>query len=91
MPPSWKGWHFNILLNARYEPLIAPCVFRTSIVYSEQVGRNLQLGPSQGEIAYWYILTTPIIIAVNTLLIMFFSNNELIISDKILLLIKILS
>ena len=57
---SWplfpQGWHFIILLKPKEVPLINPNLIIASFVYSEQVGKNLQLLPNKGEIRYLYKL-----------------------------------
>ena len=56
-PPALSGWHRNILLRVIQIPVKAPCSLRASIEYAEQLGWNLQVEGSRGEIALWYILT----------------------------------
>ena len=48
-----KGWHDEILFNDINVPFIKPCALIDSIVYSEQVGRNLQFDPNKGDINIW--------------------------------------
>ncbi len=51
LPPP--GLHLEILFTESHMPLNNPCFFKASAAYCEQVGVNLHLGPSSGEIAYW--------------------------------------
>lgn len=53
-PP--QGWHLLIRLMASQAPLSGPYFFNASIAYWEQVGVNLQEGPSHGEMIHWYNL-----------------------------------
>ena len=48
------GWHLIILLKPNQNPLFKPYLNIDSFVYSEQVGKYLQLFPNKGEIIYWY-------------------------------------
>lgn len=59
-PPLWKGWHFTIRLHSNKIPLINPCFFKASTPYSEQVGWNLHVAPSRGDMLIWYSLIRPI-------------------------------
>ena len=51
-----QGWHFEILLTDKIDPLNNPCSFNALIEYSEQVGKYRQFCPSIGEINNWYNL-----------------------------------
>ena len=48
------GWHLIILLKPNQIPFFKPNLIIESFVYSEQVGKYLQLFPKKGEIIYLY-------------------------------------
>ena len=68
------GWHLIILLKPNQIPLFKPNLIIDSFVYSEQVGKYLQLFPNKGEIIYLYASIKVIEEDVKNLLIIIYSN-----------------
>ena len=48
-----KGWHLISRHSPSNTPLIAPCVFNASIMYTEQLGSNRQQSPKSGLNVTW--------------------------------------
>ena len=72
------GWHLTILLKPNQIPFVKPNLIIESFVYSEQVGKYLQLFPNNGEIKYLYALISVIENNLKNLLIIIYSNIVLI-------------
>ena len=68
------GWHLIILLKPNQIPFFKPNLIIESFVYSEQVGKYLQLLPNKGEIIYLYESIRIIEENVKNLFIILYSN-----------------
>ncbi len=68
------GWHLIILFKPNQIPLVRPNLIIDSFVYSEQVGKYLQLFPNKGEIIYLYASIKVIEEDVKNLFIIIYSN-----------------
>ena len=68
------GWHLIILLKPNQIPFFKPNLIIESFVYSEQVGKYLQLFPNRGEIIYLYVSIRVIEDNVKNLFIIIYSN-----------------
>ena len=60
-PALQNGLHLSSLQRVRIDPTKNPRFVNASIAYSEQVGVNLQLGGSRGDINFLYKRTNHII------------------------------
>lgn len=52
-PPKWNGWHLSMRQAPSIAPTTAPLRRTDPIMYSEQLGWNLQQLPMCGDIASW--------------------------------------
>ena len=68
------GWHLIILFKPNQKPLVKPNFIIESFVYSEQVGKYLQLFPNRGEIIYLYASIKAIEENIKSLFIIIYSN-----------------